>query len=186
MAARLLALLASLLLALPGNALASRRPDAGAADPRDLAAGMIIGDILGLRRWPNCLVRRDGAWLCTVTVGAGAEGSSGEKVDDAVKGSGNDVVPAGRRGALPAGRELQHAYSTLFQGAGDSVWLTYVMNDRNVTPLDGGHAARQDMLGHFFLRRSLDGSHVGGAADRWPIPVRETLIDRQNSGAPCR
>ena len=62
------------------------------------------------------------------------------------------------------GRELQHAYSTLFQGAGDSIWLTYVMNDRNVTRLDGGHAARQDMLGHFFLRRSLDGGATWGAS----------------------
>lgn len=52
-----------------------------ALDPRDLQTGATIGNIsLGYSDQPNCLVRRDGAWLCTITYNDKPEGSAGEKI----------------------------------------------------------------------------------------------------------
>jgi hypothetical protein len=60
--------------------------------------------------------------------------------------------------------------------------VIYVENSDNVTTLNGEYAGRQDIIGHFWLRRSLDGGQTwGSTTERWEIPVRETKIDRENS-----
>ena len=89
-----------------------------ALDPRDLQNGATIGNITsGYSDQPNCLVRRDGAWLCTVTYNDKPEGSAGEKVVTTI--STDYGATWSPRYDVEPGQMLQHAYSTLFQGKGE-------------------------------------------------------------------
>jgi hypothetical protein len=91
-----------------------------AVDPRDLSTGAIIGNMsAGYADQPNCLVRKDGAWLCTVTFNDKPEGSSGERVVTTI--SKDRGLNWSERYNVEPGQTLQHAYSTLFQGLGDSI-----------------------------------------------------------------
>ena len=96
-----------------------------ASDPRNIATGATIGNMTsGYVDQPNCLVRRDGAWLCTATYNNMPEGSDGEHVITTI--STDKGASWGPRYAVEPGQTLQHAYSTLFQGPGDVIYVVYV------------------------------------------------------------
>ena len=152
-----------------------------ALDTRALTSGSIIGNITsGYSDQPQCLVRQDGAWLCTVTYNNLPEGSAGEHVITTISTDhGKTWTP---RQPVEPGQTLQYAYSTLFQGKDDTIFIVYVENSDNVTSLNGDVISRRDMFGHFWLRRSTDGGATwGNATERWEVPVRMTTIDRENS-----
>lgn len=150
-------------------------------DSRNLTSGSVIANITsGYSDQPNCLIRHDAAWLCTVTYNNLPEGSAGERVITSIsKDKGKTWTP---RQPIEPGQTLQHAYSTLFQGKGNQIFVIYIENSDNVTSLNGADAKRRDMFGHFWLRRSIDGGLTwGNKTERWEVPVRETTIDRENS-----
>jgi hypothetical protein len=124
-------------------------------DPRNLFNGTLMLHS-GYLDQPYCDVMSHGRWICTVTAGAGSEGSTAEHVqaiwsDDAGASWSNPVAIE----PPPLGSQLANAYSMtlvapgLASGGGDRVYAIYNMNLQNVTR-DGPRGAtikRVDMMG---------------------------------------
>lgn len=126
----------------------------------------------------------DGAWLCVITTGRGREGATGQHVvttrstDQGQSWSPLvDVEPAD-------GPEA--SYAVLLKAPSGRVYCFYNHNSDNLRevmaddpPYPGGKCMRVDSLGSFVFRFSDDHGR-SWSADRYPIPVREMAIDREN------
>ncbi|HUT24921.1 MAG TPA: LamG-like jellyroll fold domain-containing protein [Sumerlaeia bacterium] len=127
----------------------------------------------------------DGAWLCTVTTGAGHEGQPGQHVismrsEDRGK-TWSDPVPV-----EPAdGPEA--SYAVLLKVPSGRVYCFYNHNTDNRRwvaaddpPFPGGKCGRVDSLGYYVFKYSDD--HGRAWSDRrFAIPVREMAVDRENA-----
>ncbi|MFO7945188.1 MAG: sialidase family protein, partial [Armatimonadota bacterium] len=128
---------------------------------------------------PYVIVADDGAWVCTLTTGTGAEGGQKQHVIAARSTDHGeawsepvDIEPAGPPESswvmplkLPSGR----------------IYAFYVYNKDNLREViaDQGTIKRVDTLGYYAFRYS-DDNGKSWSDERYYIPVRETDIDRRN------
>lgn len=133
---------------------------------------------------PYVVKTDDGAWLCTLTTGAGREGASGQHVvclrsEDRGRSWSKPV-----RIESPEGPEA--SYAVLLKVPGGRVYCLYNYNADNIREIKGDphHApdmivTRVDSLGHYVFRYSDDHGR-SWSQKRYEIPVREFAIDREN------
>ncbi len=126
----------------------------------------------------------DGAWLCTLTTGAGHEGQSGQHVvtmrsTDQGKSWSDpvDVEPSD-------GPEA--SYSAPLKVPSGRIYCFYNHNSDNMReviaddpPFENGKCRRVDSLGYFVFKYSDDHGRTW-SEKRYAIPVREMAIDREN------
>ncbi|NLC55498.1 MAG: hypothetical protein GX774_01510 [Armatimonadetes bacterium] len=158
-------------------------PHEAGPDPRHLANGYEI-PTENYSDQPYVVQTDDGAWLCVLTTGRGAEGEPGQHVvasrstDQGHTWSPPiDVEPA-------AGPEA--SYAVLLKTPGGRVYCFYNHNSDNLRevladdpPFPGGKWQRVDSQGYFVFKYSDDHGR-SWSPRRYPIPVREMEIDRQN------
>ncbi|MBI2421888.1 MAG: exo-alpha-sialidase [Candidatus Hydrogenedentes bacterium] len=150
-----------------------------APDPRHLTNGWNIPSE-GYADQPYVVKTEDGAWLCVITTGPGAEGAPGQHVvsmrstdqgrtwSDLV-----DIEPA-------SGPES--AYAVLLKAPGGRVYAFYNHNTDRVAEVkreDGGVYKRVDSLGHYVFKFSDDHGRSWSGA-RYEAPIREFECDRNN------
>lgn len=152
-------------------------------DPRHIANGYEIpGE--GYCDQPYVVKTDDGAWLCVMTTGKGVEGQRGQHIvtlrsmdcgrtwTDRV-----DVEPAD-------GPEA--SYAVLLKTPAGRVYCFYNHNTDDIReiiadnpPYKDGRCRRVDSLGYFVFKYSDDHGRSWSPA-RYPVPVREMAIDREN------
>ena len=152
-------------------------------DNRNIRTGRII-PLEGYCDQPYIVKTDDGAWLMTVTTGAGVEGASGQHVvskrsfdrgeswQDEI-----DVSPAD----LP-----ESSYSVLYKTKYGRIYCFYNYNADNLRavkaddpPFGGGLCRRVDTQGHFGFKYSDD--HGKSWSDKYyEIPQRRFEVDRLN------
>ena len=152
-------------------------------DWRNIATGRVIPTESYCDQ-PYIIKADDGAWLCVVTTGVGVEGAAGQHVATmrstdlgATWSEPVDVEPAD-------GPEA--SYAVLLKAPGGRLYCFYNHNTDNVRrvraddpPFAGGYCERVDSLGYHVLKYSDDHGRTW-SEERYPIPVRETEIDREN------
>jgi hypothetical protein len=133
---------------------------------------------------PYIVKTDDGAWLCVLTTGVGREGQSGQHVVSARSTDQGrtwsdlvDVEPAD-------GPEA--SYAVLLKVPSGRIYCFYDHNSDNIRqvkadnpPYPDGYCKRVDSLGYFVFKYSDDHGKTWSNT-RYPIPVREMEIDRQN------
>ncbi len=152
-------------------------------DWRHIEQGTIIPD-LSYSDQPYIVKTDDGAWLCCLTTGAGHEGQSGQivitqrSVDQGK--TWQDMVQV-----EPAdGPEA--SYAVMLKVPSGRIYIFYNHNTDNLRkvkadnpPYKDGWCARVDSQGYFVFKYSDDHGRTW-SAKRYPIPVREFEIDRNN------
>lgn len=152
-------------------------------DSRHVSRGLPL-PTEGYSDQPYIIKTDDGAWLCVFTTGSGHEGQPGQHVvtsrsvdrgrtwDSCV-----DVEPAD-------GPEA--SYAVLLKASSGRVFCFYNHNTDNVRevvaddpPYAGGICRRVDSQGYFVFKFSDDHGR-SWSAERYPIFVRESKIDREN------
>ncbi|NUM56206.1 MAG: exo-alpha-sialidase [Candidatus Hydrogenedentes bacterium] len=149
------------------------------ADWRDVRNGYVIPDE-GYCDQPYVVVLGDGAWLCTMTTGAGEEGATKQHIvstrsPDQGKTWGPliDIEP-------PGPPEASWVTPLLMPSGRVYAFYTYnADNLRSVKLSNGGETKRVDTLGQFVFKYSDDGG-LTWSAERFTIPVRAFAIDREN------
>jgi hypothetical protein len=126
----------------------------------------------------------DGAWLCVLTTGSGLEGERGQHVISTRSTDGgrtwSDPVPV----EPPTGVEA--SYAVLLKVPGGRIYCFYNHNTDDVRwiiadnpPYPEGKCYRVDSMGYFVFKYSDDHGRTW-SEKRYPIPVREFEIDREN------
>ena len=156
---------------------------ANSADWRNIEQGLIIPD-LSYSDQPYIVKTDDGAWLCCLTTGAGHEGQSGQ------------IVITQR--SLDQGKTWQDmahiepadgpeaSYAVMLKTPSGRVYIFYNHNTDNLRkvkadspPYKDGWCSRVDSQGYFVFKYSDDHGKTW-SDNRYPIPVREFEIDRNN------
>ena len=160
-------------------------PSPPPADPRDLRTGRVIPTI-HYSDQPFVVKTDDGAWLCAVTTGPGREGQAGQIVTTMRS------LDQGRTWSKPLAVEVadgrETSYAVLLKAPRGRIFIFYNHNTDNLRqiPADKGPGfpdgvcRRVDCLGSFVFKYSDDGG-CSWSPKRYPIPVREMDIDRQNA-----
>ncbi|MAE67080.1 MAG: hypothetical protein CMJ18_22700 [Phycisphaeraceae bacterium] len=162
----------------------------GSIDARDLTTGRVIPSETYCDQ-PHIVRTDDGAWLCVMTTGAGAEGTSGQHIVSMRS------ADCGRTWSTPVDVEPadgpEASYAVLLKaptapeaGAPGRIYCFYNHNTDNTRRVIGdterwadGYCRRVDTQGHFVFKFSDD--HGRTWADRrYEIPIRLTQIDREN------
>lgn len=149
-----------------------------AGDPRHLAQGLEIP------RENYCdqpyLVRlADGTWVCLLTTGRGVEGQRGQHI------IGTRSSDQGRTWSTPVdlepadGPEASWVVPLLLPSGRICAFYTYNSANLRQVLSDQGPIGRVDTLGDLVMKVSDDGGR-SWSAERWPVPVREFAIDREN------
>ena len=153
------------------------------SDWRNIRNGRIIPDE-AYSDQPYIVKTEDGAWLCTMTTGAGHEGVSGQHIiTQRSLDQGKTWID--KRDVEPAdGPEA--SYAVLLKAPSGRVFVFYNHNTDNVRSLKGddppykdGVVKRVDSQGYFVFKYS-DDHGKSWSAQRYTIPVREFEIDREN------
>ena len=161
---------------------------AGAADWRNIRTGREI-PTENYADQPYVVQTDDGAWLCILTTGVGHEGAQGQHVvtlrsaDQGRTWSALvDVEPAD-------GPEA--SYAVLLKAPMGRIYAFYNHNTDNLrrvkadtSAYKSGYTTRVDTQGYYVFKYSDDHGRTW-SPQRYPIPVREFEIDRENpySGA---
>ncbi|MCC9074961.1 hypothetical protein FKZ61_002365 [Litorilinea aerophila] len=136
---------------------------------------------------PYIVQTDDGAWLCVMTTGSGHEGHPGQHV---VTLRSTDQ---GRTWSQPVPLEPadgpEASYAVLLKVPGGRIYAFYNHNTDNIRQVKAeevaadwapdGWCRRVDSLGYFVFKYSDDGGRTW-SPQRYPIPVREMAIDREN------
>ncbi|MCY3832361.1 MAG: exo-alpha-sialidase [Chloroflexi bacterium] len=133
---------------------------------------------------PYVVVTDDGAWLCTITTGAGIEGASGQHI---IATRSSDQ---GRTWSAPVAVEPadgpEASYAVPLKAPSGRIYLFYNHNSddtRHVIaddpPYKNGECYRVDSQGYFVFKYSDDHGRTW-SPERYNIPVREMAIDREN------
>lgn len=152
-------------------------------DPRRLQSGLEI-PTEAYSDQPYLVKTRDGAWLLTVTTGAGREGEHGQHV---VSMRSED---RGRTWSCPVDVEPadgpESSYSVLLCVPSGRIYCFYNHNTDDLRyvladdpPFPGGLCRRVDSQGHFVFRYTDDGGLTWSPL-RYEIPQRLFAIDREN------
>jgi hypothetical protein len=158
-------------------------PAAATADWRNIKTGHIIPDE-GYADQPYVVKTEDGAWLCVITTGPGAEGQAGQHV---VTRRSRDQ---GKTWSDPADIEPsdgpEASYAVLLKVPYGRIYVFYNHNTDNIRQViadkpwyPDGFCRRVDSLGYFVFKYSDDHGRTW-SAKRYVIPVRDFEIDRQN------
>jgi hypothetical protein len=138
---------------------------------------------------PYIVKTDDGAWLCTVTTGAGHEGQGGQHIISLRSTDGGqtwsdpvDVEPAtGPEASYAVILEVPEGYPNAGR-----VYVFYNHNTDNVRKVIAdkdvyadGYCRRVDSLGHYVFKFS-DDYGKSWSKKRYDIPMRTMEIDRQN------
>jgi len=148
-------------------------------DPRNIRSGLVIPD-LSYSDQPYIVKTDDGAWLVCLTTGAGHEGESGQTVItqrslDRGK-TWTDLVEVEPHTGPEA------SYAVMLKAPSGRIYIFYNHNTDNLRELrtvDGGTIKRVDSQGYFVFKYS-DDHGVTWSEQRYPIPIREFQIDREN------
>jgi hypothetical protein len=151
-------------------------------DPRNIANGYEIPS-KGYCDQPYVVKTRDGAWLCVMTTGCGAEGEPGQHIV-AVRSTDFGRTWSEPLDIEPAdGPEASWAMPFITPSGRIYVFYTYNAENRREVIADehfaGGICRRVDSLGEYAFKYSDDGG-VNWSDKRYYIPVRTMLIDRNN------
>ena len=133
---------------------------------------------------PYAVTAADGAWLVTITTGAGIEGASGQHI------IATRSVDQGRTWSPPVPVEPadgpEASYAVPLKVPSGRIYLFYNHNtdDRRYVKADDppyrdGKCYRVDSQGCFVFKYS-DDHGLTWSANRYAIPVREMAIDREN------
>jgi hypothetical protein len=152
-------------------------------DPRHIANGWEIPNESYCDQ-PYVVKTRDGAWLCVMTTGTGREGEGGQHVISVRS------VDQGRTWEAPVAIEPadgpEASYAVALTVPSGRVYAFYNHNTDNIRRVkvpDGsaadGYCYRVDSLGYYVFKFSDDNGH-SWSETRYPIPVREFEIDREN------
>lgn len=158
-------------------------PFARAEDLRNIRTGWEI-PTENYADQPYIVRTDDGAWLCVLTTGSGHEGASGQHVV-ALRSSDR-----GRTWSPPVDVEPadgpEASYAVLLKAPSGRVFAFYNHNTDNLRrikaddpPYKGGWCTRVDTLGYYVFKYSDDHGRTW-SKQRFPIPVREFEIDREN------
>jgi len=152
---------------------------AAGQDTRDVRGASVIPDE-GYCDQPYVVVLDDGTWLCTMTTGEGEEGATAQHVvSTRSKDQGKTWGPL--TDIEPVGPPEASWVSPLLTPGG-RVYAFYDYNADNMRSVklsSGGETKRVDTLGQFVFKYTDDGGQ-SWSAERYPIPVREFQIDREN------
>lgn len=152
-------------------------------DPRNIAAGHEIPSE-GYCDQPYVVKTREGAWLCVVSTGRGAEGDRGQHI------VATRSADCGRTWSPPVDIEPadgpEASWAMPLATPAGRVYVFYTYNAANLRevvaddpPYRGGLCRRVDSLGEYAFKYSDDGG-LTWSRDRHFIPVREMAIDRRN------
>ncbi|MCB9781998.1 MAG: hypothetical protein H6751_03425 [Candidatus Omnitrophica bacterium] len=133
---------------------------------------------------PYVVKTDDGAWLCVVTTGSGHEGQSGQHVVSMRS------VDLGETWSEPVAIEPatgpEASYAVLLKVPSGRIYVFYNHNTDNLRearadnpPYKDGICRRVDSLGYYVFKYSDDYGRTW-SDKRYPIPVREMEIDRNN------
>jgi len=152
-------------------------------DRRNITTGAVIPDE-GYSDQPYIVKTNDGAWLCVITTGPGAEGAGGQHV--VVRRS----LDQGKTWSAPVDIEPSNgpesSYAVLLKVPTGRVYVFYNHNTDNVREViadkpvyPSGYCKRVDSLGHFVFKYS-DDNGLTWSAKRYDVPMRDFEIDRKN------
>jgi hypothetical protein len=149
------------------------------SDPRNITNGWNIPSE-GYADQPYIVKTDDGAWLCVITTGTGAEGAKGQHIvsmrsTDHGKTWGKPVDVESADGP-------DASYAVLLKVPGSRIYCFYNHNTDKITEVkreDKGVYKRVDSLGHYVFKYSDDHGHTW-SEKRYDIPVREFECDRKN------
>ncbi|MCU0916007.1 MAG: exo-alpha-sialidase [Planctomycetes bacterium] len=156
---------------------------ARAEDGRDIRSGWEIPSETYADQ-PYLVKTEDGAYLCILTTGPGREGTKGQHV---VSLRSTDQ---GRTWSKPVDVEPsdgpEASYAVLLNAPGARIYAFYNHNTDNLRQVKGdnppykdGWCTRVDTQGYFVFKYSDDHGRTWSTS-RYPIPVREMQIDREN------
>ncbi len=158
-------------------------PALGAEDLRNIRTGWELPDETYADQ-SYVVQTDDGAWLCILTTGPGREGTRGQHV---VSLRSTDQ---GRTWSKPVDVEPadgpEASYAVLLKVPNGRVYAFYNHNTDDLRqvkgddpPYKGGWCTRVDTQGYFVFKYTDDHGRTW-SRDRYPIPVREMQIDREN------
>ncbi len=156
---------------------------AAQSDPRHIVNAPVIPDE-SYADQPYVVKTDDGAWLCVITTGPGAEGAGGQHVISLRSADRGltwdkpvDVEPSNGPAA---------SYAVLLKVPSGRIYVFYNHNTDNVREVIAdkpayrdGFNRRVDSLGHFVFKFSDDHGR-SWSAQRYDIPQRDFEIDRKN------
>jgi len=133
---------------------------------------------------PYVVKTDDGAWLCILTTGPGREGTRGQHI---VSLRSEDE---GRTWSKPVAVEPsdgpEASYAVGLKVPGGRIYTFYNHNTANLRRVQGddppyqeGWCTRVDTQGRFVFKHSDDHGRTW-SSQRYPVPVREMQIDREN------
>lgn len=154
-----------------------------AADPRHIVNGSVIPDEFYADQ-PYVVKTNDGAWLCVITTGPGAEGAGGQHV---VSLRSIDRGKTWEKAVdIEPGDGPEASYAVLLKTPAGRVYVFYNHNTDNVRQVIAdkpayrdGFNRRVDSLGHFVFKYSDDHGR-SWSRERYDIPQRDFEIDRRN------
>ena len=133
---------------------------------------------------PYIVKTDDGAWLCTLTTGAGIEGEPGQHVIS-MRSCDKGITWENAVDVEPADGP-ESSYSVLLKIPSGRIYCFYNHNTDNLRqvkadnpPYENGLCDRVDSLGYFVFKYS-DDYGKSWSSKRYPIPIREMEIDRNN------
>jgi hypothetical protein len=153
-------------------------------DPRKITDGYEMPSE-GYCDQPYVVKTQDGAWLCVMTTGRGAEGERGQHIV-AIRSTDHGKTWSPPVDIEPAdGPEASWVMPLITPTGRIYAFYTYNAENRREViaddpPFKGGLCKRADSLGEYAFKYSDDGGATW-SHDRYFIPMREMAIDRNNA-----
>lgn len=152
-------------------------------DSRNIVTGSIIPDEFYADQ-PYIVKTNDGAWLCVMTTGPGAEGAGGQHV---VSLRSRDRGKTWEKAVdIEPNDGPEASYVVALKAESGRIFVFYNHNTDNVRQViadkptyKDGWNRRVDSLGHFVFKYSDDHGR-SWSAQRYEIPQRDFEIDRKN------